>query len=381
MAIEVTELLFVLLIFQLLLLSLFLFTQRNRAPITNQLLGAFFLSICFNLLDVFLLRTGLYFTYPLCAGWGSCIPFLFGPLLYFFTQSVIYADFTLTLRRCVHFLPFLVFFFVTEGLYLQLPRADMERLLADLQHQRFAVGFAWVSGLVLLQFLLYSLLSLREVVRYKKATGQLSSNPRTTDVSWLYFMLIFFIAVMIAATFNSLLAQTALAKYYLLIFNLIILAVLIFVLRVLLKALQRSNYFSFKIAEALPASVLNKVESSPAEMDEREEIVKKAIAFMNTSKPYLKPELTLDELSAMLSLKPRALSQAINDIQKQNFFDFVNRYRIEEATRLLTDPVDKKVTVLEILYEVGFNSKSSFNTLFKKYTGFTPTEYRKNQER
>jgi AraC-like DNA-binding protein len=194
-------------------------------------------------------------------------------------------------------------------------------------------------------------------------------------------MLLFFIAVMIAATLNSLLAQTAAAKYYLLIFNLIILAVLIFVLRVLLKALQRSNFFSFKMDEVLPAPVGNKMGSSPAEADEREEIVKKAIAFMHSDKPFLKPELTLEELSGMLSLKPRALSQAINDIQKQNFFDFVNRYRIEEATRLLTNPVDKKVTVLEILYEVGFNSKSSFNTLFKKYTGVTPTEYRRKQER
>jgi AraC-like DNA-binding protein len=55
----------------------------------------------------------------------------------------------------------------------------------------------------------------------------------------------------------------------------------------------------------------------------------------------------------------------------------VNRYRIEEAKRLLTNPPDKKITVLEVLYEVGFNSKSSFNTLFKKYTGLTPSEFKK----
>jgi AraC-like DNA-binding protein len=62
---------------------------------------------------------------------------------------------------------------------------------------------------------------------------------------------------------------------------------------------------------------------------------------------------------------------------QQNFFDFINRYRIEEAQRLLTDPPDKKITVLEVLYECGFNSKSSFNTLFKKHTGLTPSEFKK----
>jgi AraC-like DNA-binding protein len=102
---------------------------------------------------------------------------------------------------------------------------------------------------------------------------------------------------------------------------------------------------------------------------------------MQSEKPYLEPELSLDELALQLSIKPRVLSQAINDILQQNFFDFINRYRIEEARRLLTNPADKKITVLEVLYKVGFNSKSSFNTLFKKYTGLTPTEFRNKQTR
>ena len=100
---------------------------------------------------------------------------------------------------------------------------------------------------------------------------------------------------------------------------------------------------------------------------------------MQTHKPYLEPELTLDQLASQLSLKPRLLSQAINEIRQQTFFDFINHFRIDEATRLLTNPKDKKITVLEVLYKVGFNSKSSFNTLFKKYTGLTPTEFRQKQ--
>ncbi len=100
---------------------------------------------------------------------------------------------------------------------------------------------------------------------------------------------------------------------------------------------------------------------------------------MQTKKPYLEPELTLEQLASRLSLKPRVLSQAINEILEQNFYDFINRHRIEEASRLLTNPKDEKITVQEVFYEVGFNSKSSFNTLFKKYTGLTPTAFRKKQ--
>jgi AraC-like DNA-binding protein len=80
---------------------------------------------------------------------------------------------------------------------------------------------------------------------------------------------------------------------------------------------------------------------------------------MRTRKPYLEPELTLDQLAAQMYMKPKLLSQLINESLGQNFFDFVNRYRIEEAKKFLTNPQDKKITVLEVLYEVGFNSKSS----------------------
>jgi len=66
----------------------------------------------------------------------------------------------------------------------------------------------------------------------------------------------------------------------------------------------------------------------------------------------------------------------INHHMDQHFFDFVNEYRIQKAMNILKDKSKKELTILEILYEVGFNSKSSFNTSFKKYTRLTPTEYR-----
>ena len=71
------------------------------------------------------------------------------------------------------------------------------------------------------------------------------------------------------------------------------------------------------------------------------------------------------------------LSALINLYMDKHFFDFVNEYRIKKAIQILKDCTQKELTVLEILYQVGFNSKSSFNTSFKKYTGKTPTDYRK----
>jgi YesN/AraC family two-component response regulator len=117
----------------------------------------------------------------------------------------------------------------------------------------------------------------------------------------------------------------------------------------------------------------------PADNKENAAMAQSLRLYMETEKPWLNPDLSLEELAVGIGQKPKMLSAVINETLGQSFFDFINHYRIDEAKRLLTNPVDKKITVLEVLYAVGFNSKSSFNTLFKKYTGLTPTEFRKKQ--
>ena len=98
--------------------------------------------------------------------------------------------------------------------------------------------------------------------------------------------------------------------------------------------------------------------------------------YMEQAEPYLDPDLTIQELATQLHLPVRELSVLINHHLGQHFFDFVNEYRITKSMRLLKDGTPPQATVLEILYAVGFNSKSSFNTSFKKRTGLTPTQYR-----
>jgi AraC-like DNA-binding protein len=86
----------------------------------------------------------------------------------------------------------------------------------------------------------------------------------------------------------------------------------------------------------------------------------------------------LMDLAEQVSIPYRALSEVINNKLKQNFYDFINSYRIHESKKLLSEKTERLKTILEVLYEVGYNSKSSFNSAFKKFTGMTPTEYRKS---
>jgi AraC-like DNA-binding protein len=107
-----------------------------------------------------------------------------------------------------------------------------------------------------------------------------------------------------------------------------------------------------------------------------EELAKLQI-YMQEEKPFLNPSLTIQDVSKAVKVPVRDLSLLINHKLDQHFYDFVNAYRIECAMDILKDITKSKLTILEILYDVGFNSKSSFNTAFKKHTGNTPTSYRK----
>jgi len=381
MHISLTNILFVLMIFQLLFLSLFLFTQENAKRISNILLGLFFLSIALNLLDFFLFNLGAYATTPWLAGWGSCLPLLFGPFIYLYTQSVLYKDFSPGKKFLRHFLLFIIFFAGTELYYLVQPGVVQAQIMADILAHHIPVSVSIVSTLIFIQFLLYIFASLRLVAAYKKEAHQHVSNRSQYSVSWLSSTILFFLLIILLTIVNGLLAQTVLAPYYLIGFNGITLTMLLFVMSVFLKALKTPYFFSFSGDEEGVGAVQTRVQTrlSEPEKAEKENIVRAVQHYMQNGKPWMEPELTVYQLASRLSIKPRLLSQAINDILGQNFYDFINRYRINEAARLLTHPQDDKITILEVLYEVGFNSKSSFNTLFKKYTGLTPTAFRRKQ--
>jgi AraC-like DNA-binding protein len=94
-------------------------------------------------------------------------------------------------------------------------------------------------------------------------------------------------------------------------------------------------------------------------------------------KPYLNSNLALDELAGMIKIHRNLLSKVINDHYKMNFFNFINKYRIEEAAEMLKSDKFMHLSIEGIAQSVGFNSKSVFNPAFKKIMGITPSEYRK----
>jgi len=107
------------------------------------------------------------------------------------------------------------------------------------------------------------------------------------------------------------------------------------------------------------------------------EYVRRLDELMRSRKIYMESSLTLETLSKELSVSPRTLSTILNRHYGCNFFEFINKHRIEEAKQMLVKPEYQNSTMLDIMYEVGFNSKATFNNFFKKMEGITPREFKK----
>ena len=124
-----------------------------------------------------------------------------------------------------------------------------------------------------------------------------------------------------------------------------------------------------------------KYADSPLSEPEKDRLARKIDAYMESVRPYENPDLSLIRLAKGLGLSPKKLSQILTEVYKTNFYRFINRYRIRDSMALLGSRESRGRTILDILYSVGFNSKSTFNAAFKDIAGMSPREYRQDRVR
>jgi AraC-like DNA-binding protein len=149
----------------------------------------------------------------------------------------------------------------------------------------------------------------------------------------------------------------------------------VFAVLIFYKALLHPEIFT----GILKVETVPKYEQSKLSEEKKAEYLSRLERYFSQQKPFLNPSLTISDVASDLQISSKYISQIINESLHKNFYDFINSYRIEESKRLLLEDHDSGKTVLEVLYDSGFNSKSAFNVAFKKHTGITPTTYRNRQ--
>ncbi len=356
---------------QLLLLAIFLVTQKKGNPLRNKILAAFLFSGALIIIDLLHLRLQLHLKFPYFILSGFSFTFLQGPLLYFYAKTTTDRDFGFKKVHAIHLLPFLFFWAGMVILYHSRP-LDVKLDLITVNNLRYRVEFEMLQFFIHFQIIIYLAAALRILRRFRR---QYVDRVKELSLNWLIFGLSVFLSMWVADLIMRLVGQVVELPLMLHFgFSFLCMALyFIFANLAVFKSLKQPELI---LGEPLTVGKL-KYENSTLTSAESEQILKQLREYMNTQKPYLNPSVSIDEIARALHISARHLSQVINEKLNQHFFDFINRYRIEAAKRLLSDSTGNRKTILEILYEIGFNSKSAFNSAFKKHTGLTPREFKK----
>ncbi|MBN2423626.1 MAG: AraC family transcriptional regulator [Calditrichaceae bacterium] len=353
--------------FQFFVFSVFLLSGKEGRNTRHILLAVFFLSLSINIFSLFCGYNEYIFnhvTFLLLT--GAPFAFLFAPVLYLYVQSLIGEQFRLKKEQLLHTIPFLAFGLYLALVFYFLPPEEKINYL-KLHGTRLVNTF---TPLLNIQILIYAILGVYAVKSYRKRIKEYYSSIEKINYSWLRFILWGFICLWIVDISRFILHQwpplssQIIEMVFFILFS-------FFSSLILFKALTQPQIFMPQ--REVQAKKKNLSDSVSQQYQEQ------LFTYMEKYKPYLDPDLTLFDLSEKTTIPVRSLSEIINSAFNQNFYDYVNSYRIKESQRLLAESAEEKKTVLEILYEVGFNTKSSFNQAFKKHTGRTPTQYKKQQ--
>lgn len=237
-------------------------------------------------------------------------------------------------------------------------------------------------GLLLIHSISLCIISFVKLRKHKKNIKLFSSNPDDYNLSWLeHILMVFIFIVVIITLFNIIFYKHPLNLYM----NIAMLLSAYFIAYNALK--QKEIYPINKEQTDQVISISEQKEDEEINEDKRKIVSDEKLVvlkaqlntLMQNEEPYLNSELNLINLSELLDISPHILSYVINTGFGVNFPQFVNKYRVEKAKLLLKDKdTAKRLSILGIAFESGFNSKTVFNTTFKKITGQTPSEYKKN---
>lgn len=371
---------------------------------------------------------------------AGLIPLTFGPFLYLYTKFLTNEENFFKPKHYLHFLPFLLLTIIYFAFFNDIVSFTEEQYLKQDNMLWVRIIYAMSYFTSILVYTLLTFISLRRYRREIKNT--LSYDTVKTRLYWLnylaiLFALTFFVYFLCGFT-NAVMFQKVYDGNLVSSVGLTILAfsVSFFGLRqpalfkdavlkedFLTNTIQ-SNYVDMIIDNVgkgtiskeehlehpntnqepsdklVDKEVLSEVQNNPIEPDvcveaskseekykksslkdsEVKKIIESLEKYMHEERPYLNPELTILDLSNKLNISKHHLTQVLNINLGKNFFTYVNEYRIEAIKKKIEDPKFNHLTLLAIAFECGFNSKSSFNNIFKQYTGHTPSEYKKQLE-
>lgn len=349
------------------LFFILLLLGKPKKQIADYILVVLFAVMNISIVTVYFNHNQIYtHTSRLIGEVTDAVVILYGTTLWFYAQAIIRDQFEFTRKDLWHLLPLVIF-----AIYVFL-RIQFD-LFTEEYHQNFFISIK------LLIISIYIFATLRFFYRFREKRAEYFSFSEEIHFNWFKRVLwgaAIILMVSVVSQFLDGFSILMIPQYGGFFTNLLLCFFIIYI-----------GYYGFRQTTIfLPDYLLEKestekkeVQSKQRETDQTSALFQKIVDFMESEKAFLSNDLTLQKLADRMKIPPYQLSQTINQEGGYNFFDFVNRYRVGEVKRRMELGEDHQHTLLAIALDSGFSSKAAFNRAFKKFTGMTPTVYKKSQ--
>ena len=335
------------------------FSPNNK--MANRLLALLMIAITGWIIDAFLRASGIYGQKPSLYFLPIYYSFAFGPLLYFYVRKVTNKEFVFTRNMLYHFIPVLLqgifYWCITFQSYQT--KYQIWFTIHEPYTYRIEYDGTWLS------LVIYLFLSIRYFLKYQHWLADNYSDITKKLLNWLKFSLIMLSLICTAWFFEAVLRDFR-NTYYQYDISTNLLSILVYCIGII-GMQQAANNVIFEVEK-------ERVLSGPV-MEIDTMVFASIRRAMTEAKLYLNSELTLSDLAKYLQLPAKMVSNNINAATGKPFNTFVNSFRVEEVKLRLKTTDLEKFTLLGIAYDSGFNSKTSFNRIFKEFTGSSPSDF------
>ncbi len=314
--------------------------------------------------------------------------------IYFYCKALTTHGFRFSSKDSLHLFPFGMYTLITLPFFFSSPAVK----IASLSMQPFTFSWVLERGFFVIVFFSYFGFAYKTIYHHQQYSKHIFSNLDKVKLDWLRNLLLIFGIIWVTALIRFLIAfgKVGYENKFLVPF---LLCLTIFFIAGY--ALKQPEIFSdrwdrlIRENDQQPETSVSTGKNLQQEADRFKQTQKyrysslseqdianykdNLIKYLEKEKPYTDPDLKLQNLADHLGIPPYQLSQVINTQLQHNFYDLINSLRIEEAKQRLRDPNKNQTTIIDIAFDVGFNSKSTFNSAFKKFTKMTPTQFRKSR--
>lgn len=357
----------------------FLLLSKRNKSLADKVLMAWLIFLAAHLFMAYGNLEQWYKLNPHWLGLSFPFPLAEGPFFFLYVLTLTRNPARIRWQDFLHFLPFLLFYLLSWD-FLSSSGEEKLYFVREVMPTNPTPIVRVYSFLVLATGPIYAAYVLWQVRAHRRKIRDFFSYSDEIDLTWIHNLAVGMILIWVVVWLANFIPRSVFQESFPNPEWFIFVAVTLFVFAIGYFGFRQGRIFSFRTESFPESSSLGSANVQPEKyqksgLKDQANLLAKLSTYMEQDKPYLNPQLTLGDLAQNLGMSPHHLSQLINEGLNQNFFEFINQARVSAFKRAISQPKNQHLTLLAIALDCGFNSKSSFNRIFKQMTNQTPSQY------